>query len=251
MDPKNVKEEVKETVKDDSVETPPTKTSEVVPSPEVKVETPETPIKEVKEEVKVENKSQEQIDNLNIALREERKTNKENNEKYQKSLDENSEVIDSLRNVFVPKSEIEEDTEKGYLTEESLISILSNRDAEAKKKSQEDSRAKQNLEEIKELEITYDGTDGKLKYDDNEVLKWQETNQRLYLSPKEAFTAMKQADIIDYEVKQRLAGKKPAVEIDKPSAGGEVHIPTEEVLQTDSDVTNAVREAMEAVEAEI
>lgn len=105
--------------------------------------------------------------------------------------------------------------------------------------------------EIVDLSKEYDGTDGKPKYVDEEVLKWQQANDRLYLSPKEAFSQMKNKEIIDYQVKQRMAGSKPSQTVEQPAPSPGTHEPPEKKIQTDKDLRAAALEAMETADVEL
>ena len=104
------------------------------------------------------------------------------------------------------------------LTKEDLDQILIDRDA------RKDQEIKMKTEII-DLEKNYDGKDGKPKYDDKEVLTWQQANRKMYLSPREAFEQFKKSDIIEWEVKQRIKNAGKPVFQEKPGAGSEVKIP--------------------------
>ena len=236
-------EEVKETVA-------PSAPQEIAPSPEVKeeVKTEEKP-----EEVEV-NKDKEQISNLNTALKQEREERKKMAEKAQElenRVKESSETIGRLKQVFTPEEKKEIAAETQYMTKEEADDYFEQKFQEVQKKQEAEKKSEMIKTEIGTLEKEWDGLDGKPKYEDQEVLDWQKENNKLYLSPKEAFLSMRQNEIIDYSVKQRLAGKKDVQEVEKPGGGEINHQPEEKTPQTDEEVRKAVEEAISNLDKEI
>ena len=97
----------------------------------------------------------------------------------------------------------------------------------------------------------FDGKDGKPKYDDQEVLNWQKDNNKTYLTPKEAFNLIKQDELIDWKIKNRLAEKKEVENIEQSGAGTVVHDPKEYKPKNDQELRQAVLEAMNNLEKDI
>ncbi len=198
---------------------------------------------------------QTQIDNLNVALKQERDAskNKVDQSKVQElenQLKESQDTIGKLKGVFVPEEE-EEKPEPEALTKEQFDELWEEKSKEAEQKREEEKRSELIQKEIKDLSQKWDGKDGKPKYDDKEVLEWQQKNDLLYLTPKQAFHEKYRDELIDYEVKQRLAGKNPVQNVEQPSAGGGDHIPPETKPKTEKETRNAVLEAMNQAEAEV
>ncbi len=277
MEDKDVIEEVKKVVEGDDTETPPVETPEDAASQEVKTEpeeeikeeveeNPEEPEEEVEEvepepekKPKVEKsktkqeKLEEQISNLNIAIKNEREGKREDSEKItalQEELDEKNSLITDLKN---KPEELKLEEDYTGLTAQQVEEIFERKSAEKEKSDLTDKQAANVKKEIEELSIEFDGKDGKPLYEDAEVFKWQKEQNKLYLSPKEAFNAMKQNELIDWEVKQRLAGKKTTKKVEKPSATKEVHEPVKksEGPIDDTDMSKMVSEAINDVEREI
>ncbi len=220
----------------------PTSTSaeEEVTSPEVKPDVQEEP---VQKEVVDNSKTQEQINNLNVALKKERESKKELMEKLNQTVETQERLKEAL-NPTQPEPE-----EIAGLTAEQVEEMLDRREQQRKEEEQKQAQVEKIKEEVKTLESKWDGTDGKPKYDDKKVLEWQETNGKLHLSPSEAFNEMSRADIIDYELKQRLA-KKPDVQNVETPAGNQTREPQEKKPANTEDLRGAVLEAMEATSNE-
>lgn len=222
---------------------------ENVPSPEVKVEPP-------KEEVKVEEnaKMQEQINNLNIALKQERDKPKADPTKVtelEKKLEESNTINEKLKSVFAPE-EIPVEKTSDYFTRDEAEEFFKKKNEEQEASKKEEDHKAVVKGQINDLEKSWDGEEGKPKYNDQAVLKWQEENNKLYLLPKEAFAEMEHDAILDYEVKQRLAGKKPVENVEQPGGGGgEPASPEEKIPQTDQETRAAVQEAMENLDKEV
>lgn len=244
----NLKEEVQNAV-DAVVETPPTIVPENVSSPEVKVE--------VKQPEGVDKVSQlsEQVENLNRALREEREGKKGVSKKVEEleaqiaSLSETSKYTDKLKSVFSP--EVEEEEKPEFITKDDFEKMLQEKLEEQKKQLEHENQSKTIKEEIKSLETKWDGKEGKPQYDDQKVIEWQKQNNKLYLSPSEAFIAMYKDDIVEWEVKQRIAGVKPSVNPEVPGSSSPTHQPTETVPKTETELRKAILEAIENVDKEI
>ena len=235
--------------------------AENVPSPEVKLEsvkTEEVKPEEVKPEVKPAKTAEElqtQIDNLNVALKQERdisktKVDSSKVEELENQLKESQETIGKLKNVFVPETPPEE-TPPDTLTKEQLEDFWKEKSEEETQKRVEEKRTELIQGEIKELSEKWNGEEGKPKYDDKEILQWQQEKQCLHLTPKQAFREKYENELIDYEVKQRLAGKTPVENVEQPSAQTGNHIPPEVKPQTEAETRAAVLEAMEKAEAEV
>ena len=271
-----IKEEVTKVVNGDEAEPSTVEQPEDVTSQEVKTEPeeeieeeveetteePEGKVEEVEEEPiteeppKVEEetkltKLETQVSNLNTAIKDEREGKRENFEKIsalEKSLEEKNNLIDELKSNPTEPAE-------GYegLTAQQVEEIFERKTEERRKEESTAKLAADTKLEIQTLAKEYDGKDGKPLYDDTEVFKWQQTNQKLYLSPKEAFNVMKQNELVDYEVKQRLAGKKVTRKVEKPSAVKEVHEPVakKDGPVNDNDMGKMVSEAINDVEREI
>jgi len=247
----NNNEEVKEPT--EAVETPPTNSVEDESAQAVKTEEPKVESQpEVTKSVD-STKLEEQIGNLNKALAQERDSKKQNAEKVaqlEQRLEESQDVMDRMKNVFVPEEE--EQLQETYgLDEDRLIQILNERDEKSKQEKIEQERSTLIQNEIKELSEKYNGEDGNLKYDDNKVLEWQKQSNKLYLTPKEAFSAMNQKEIIDYEVKQALAGKKTVDNVEQPSSAPAQHEPAETIPKNDMETRQAVEEAMNNIGQDI
>lgn len=237
-------------------------------------ETPESPAEGVKPEqqpevkpveqqpanqepVKVETnpaKLSEQISNLNAALKQERDEKKQDKQKIadlEKKLEElngNLSVIDKIRGAFEPPKEPENQQPPRYLTHEEAEALWRQKE---EAKEQELLKEKQIMAikaEIEELEKVWDGKDGKPQYNDQEVLDWQQKNNKLYLSPTEAFNLMRKNEILDWEVKQRLNGRGPTPEVERPSGIQGDHNPTEKIPTDEVGLRNAIIEAMENAE---
>jgi len=222
----------------------PTAAKEEVASTEVKQEEPivETPQKEPTESVKL----QSQIDNLNVALKQEReakKTDADAMKQMQTELADSREAMDKLKNVFVPEQPKEEAPQGLTLTQ--LEDFYSKKEEEKTEQEQKTTQAEAVKKEVTTLETEWNGEDGRPKYEDKEVLAWQETNSKLYLSPKQAFNEMNEEAILDWKVKQRMAQKPNTENVEQPGGGAEERIPQENAPKTDAEVQQAVSDAMD------
>jgi len=259
MNLENVRSEVEKAINGDgaapqAAETPESSTEDVKPeqlTTEKQVEN-----NQVVETVKIESdpaKLSEQISNLNAALKQERAEKQQNKQKItelERKLEElngNLSVIEKIRGAFEPPKE-EEQQQPRYLTQEEVEAILKEREVA---KEQELLKEKQTLAikaEIENLEKTWDGKDGKPKYDDQEVLDWQTKNNKLYLSPTDAFNLMKKDEIIDWEIKQRISGRGPTPNVERPSGIQGNHHPVEKIPTDEAGLRNAIIEAIENAE---
>lgn len=81
--------------------------------------------------------------------------------------------------------------------------------AEAQQKIEEEKKKFQEnlINDVKTLEKDLDGSDGRPKYSDSEVLEWQKQNNKLYLHPKEAYELKYKNELIEWEVQKRLKNK--------------------------------------------
>ena len=255
MDDKEIKEQVNKAVEGDGTAPVAVETPEDVSSPEVKVEEPivekpkviKSEVIEPKEPVVVD-KKEEQISNLNIALKEEREARKievEARKKIETEFNEARPIIDRFKNFITPETPENPETLETpkFLTQEEAETLWQEKEEARKQESFKEKQAEVIKTEITTLEKEWDGIEGKPKYSDEEVLKWQQDNSKLYLSPVEAFGQMKKTEIIDWEVKQRLAGKKPVENVEQPGSSPDIHTPTETIPKTDKEI----REQIEAV----
>jgi len=246
MDPAEIKEQVKDAINNDGGAAP-AATPENVPSPEVKVEAPKEPIV-------VFDKAQEQINNLNIALKEERELRKvetEARKKVEEEFGKAKPILEKFQSVFTPEQAPAIDEKPKYLTQEEAEAIWQNKQEELKQQSFKEKQGEIIKNEVATLEKEWDGTDGKPKYLDEEVLKWQQENSKLYLTPVEAFNQMKKNEIIDWEVKQRLSGKKKVENVEQPGVSPEIHIPADFKPKTEKELRDTIAEAINAAEAEM
>ena len=226
-------------------------TPEVVPSPEVKVEEVKAPeaTPEVKAPENVDiNKFQTQIENLNIALKQERDSKRAEAEKIaalEADLAAYKEVNDKLKNVFTPQEAAPtEIVPPKYMTQEEVDAYMIQKQNESQAAMEQNQKVEAIKAEISTLEKEWDGTEGKPKYDDDEVLQWQKDNGKVYLSPSEAFSLMKKAEIIDWEIKQRLNARQETPGQEQPGSVRADHTPTEITPKTPQELRNAVIEAM-------
>lgn len=234
--------EVKKGVKEP--ESPPAP-EETVPSPEVK--------EEPKKAEEVSSKFEEQVKNLNTALKAEREEKRKESELHRQEMEEMKsklEPIDALRNAFTPKQAPIEEPEAG-LSEDKLEEFWAKKESE--RRQQEDRDNRQNLikTEVNSLSTEYNGTDGRPKYDDDEVIKWQEDNKKLYLTPSEAFREMKHNELLEYEVGKRLSSTPKAPNAEEPGGVPRERQPKEFKIESESETRAAVLEAMELEEANL
>lgn len=247
--PDDIKEQVKQAL-DGGTEPAPVQEKEA--SPEVKVEEPkvETP----KEPVVVLDKKEEQINNLNAALkqeREERKAEAEARKRIETEFNEAKPIIDRFKNFIAPEDKEETPATPKYLTAEEAEAFWQQKQEEQKQAAFKEKQVETIKSEISILEKEWNGADGRPKYSDEEVLKWQQENNKLYLSPMEAFMQKNRNDIIDWEVKQRLAGKNPVQNVEQPGVSPDIHVPTETLPKTDKELRDAIEAAMNSADAEM
>lgn len=195
---------------------------------------------------------QEQVNNLNIALKKQREEGKAESESQKAELAESKALLDRLKGAFNPEPEEEpEPEETKYMTPAQAEAFWAQKENERAQKEEEQKRTSAIKSEIADLEKKWDGVDGKPKYDDSKVLEWQKANEKLYLSPNEAFNAMNSKEMVDWEVKQRLAGKTPTEEVETPSPVPGEHEPKETLPQTEQETRAAIVEAIDNAEAEV
>jgi|2_EtaG_2_1085320.scaffolds.fasta_scaffold79296_1 hypothetical protein len=221
------------------------------------VEAPkETPAETPKDD-KTAKEKQEQIDNLNTALKEEREFRKMDAEESKKqigeiqtSLEKSQDTIQKLEGVFSPEEETP--AEETPLTESQVQEMIKKGNEERTK--EEDLKSKQGLikKEIKEMEKEWDGKDGKPKYDDDEIVRWQKDNDFLYLTPKQAFNERYHNEIVDFEAKKRMTEPKKVQDVETPSPIEGGHTPSEgEAPKSDLDLRQMVTEAMDTADEEM
>jgi len=233
--PEEIKEQVKDALNGGAAPVP---APEVVPSPEVKPEAPKT-------EPVVVDKKEEQISNLNAALKEEREARKQESEarkKIEEEFNEAKPIIERFKNLITPETAPIDEKPK-YMTQEEFETAWQAKQEEAKQQTFKEKQAEIINSEVVTLVKEWDGTEGRPKYVDEEVLKWQQENQKLYLSPKEAFTLMKANEIRDWEVKQVLSGKKKIENVEQPGVSPDIHTAPDNLPKTDKEL----REQIEAV----
>lgn len=224
---------------------------EEVSSPEVKQDQvqPEVKQPEVKQDDEV-GKLRDQIGNLNIALKKEREEGGRRVEELTRKLEETSSVYDRMKQVFSP-SEPEEE-QPVYATKQELEAAVNEKILQLKEEQVQNQKIEAYKQEIKTLEEKWDGKDGKPKYDDEAVLNWQRENNKIYLSPQEAFLQMKHSEILDYEVKQKLASAKPVQNVETQVAnptGNE--LPEDKTNNANLNTRKAILEAIEEASKEM
>ena len=224
-------------------------------------EEPSTPaenepsIPEVKEEVEkvdvVPNKLEEQVKNLNIALKQEREESKRKLGELSEELKKSSDFVARFQDVVNPKKQEEEPEAPSYATKDDIDLAVEAKLQAIKEEQLQNQKISEYKQEIKNLETEWNGEEGKPKYDDEEVLNWQRENERTYLTPRDAFYQMRHAEILDYEVKKRLSSANPAIEVEKPSSVPANH---EEKSWADAAKINtrdAIRQAIDDADKEM
>lgn len=189
-----------------------------------------------------------QINNLNTALREERGYSKKKIEEMTQKLEESTAVLDKFKQAFSSK---EEPQTQPYATPAEIDKLVEQKLQKIKEEQKQQEKVEEYKKQIKELETKWDGKDGKPKYDDSDVLAWQKDNNKVYLSPEEAFFQMKRNDILDYEVKQRMSTKKSAVDVEKTSSESRDDSRPDEKSLAETDTRSAVLQAMEDISKEM
>jgi len=231
-----------------AVEPTTTPAEEIVTSQEVKTEVPVAEVAPVQDNVVDMAKMQEQISNLNTALKQERDTGKVESKELKEELARSKETIDKLKNVFSPEVAVEEVNET--LSIDKITALLDERDNKKKEDESRETQAQKIKAEVSDLEKEWNGAEGKPKYEDEKVLDWQENNQKLYLSPREAFNEMNRDTIIDWEIKNRL-NKKPEVQsVETPGGSPTSREPIEMKPKTTEELRSAISEAMDAASDE-
>ena len=236
-------EEVKEPVKVDGGE--PSTPEQPVSSPEVKVEEPIVNPIDNKDVSKLE----EQVGNLNIALKKEREEGRQKIEDLTKKLDNSTAVLDRFKNAINPEEEKLQ--EPAYITKEDLEQSREDIKKELQEEYVENQKIEEYKQEITNLETKWDGKDGKPQYKDQEVLDWQKDNNKTYLSPNDAFMQMKHQEIVDYEVNQKIKKAKPIENVEQPATTPQTHESVEIKPESDMDLRKAVLEAVENADKEM
>lgn len=228
------------------VVTAPTNTDEVVTSPEVKPEV--TPVVEpvvptpVSEKVVDVDKINEQLTNLNKALSIERDEKKA----LREEIESNKAFYDKMKNVFVPEvpAEVtpaiwEQDKFEEWYAQKEQVKLEENKTKEIQDKI---------TSQIDTLSKEWDGSEGKPKYDDAEVYKWQKDNGKTHLLPDEAFFLMKRDDLLDWKSKQVIEKAKTWITSEKPSGVSTEHTPSITKPKTDQELREAALEAMSSTD---
>jgi hypothetical protein len=186
-------------------------------------------------------KLEEQYNNLQIALRQEREESAKKVKTLEDQLSAALPILDKMKGVFVPPQQQEE--KKEYLTAEQLLQILEQKEQEkAQERARQDYRAAID-KEIQDLTTEWNGENGKPKYDDGEVLDWQEKNRKLNLTPKAAFLEYKLNEILDWKIKSTTKTEAPVVTT--PGSGGE-RVPSDPNKITSENVFDAVKAELQA-----
>lgn len=274
-----VKEEVKKVVTGDESDTPPEENQEDESSQEVKTETTEeesddvvdkereesmeeseddseveesesekTESKEETSEKADTSKLEKQISNLNVALKQERESKREDSQKIS-DLQEQIEKKDVELKIAIDSAGDTSDISMSKINE-----IVEGKLREKEEENKTQQQAKKVKEQIKELSEKYNGKEGKPLYDDSEIFKWQKENNKLYLSPEEAFFAKNKNELVDYEVKQRLSKKKAIKGVEKSSTTKATHDPVKKEKDgpvDDNSMSKMISDAMDNVEREI
>lgn len=265
MEKDETQKEVEKLVLGDDAESSPAEepkkesSPEVKPDPEPAKEPEKEPAKEPEPapepakpiEGKNADQLQTQVNNLNIALKKQRDEGKAESEALKKELTESKALLDRLKGAFAPEPEEEpEPSETKFMTQEQLDDYWEKKENERTQKEEEEKRTASLQTEVATLEKQWDGQEGKPKYDDTAVLQWQKDNEKLYLPPTEAFNMMYRKEILDFEVKQRMAKVKSPQDVEKPSSQAGVHEPGEILPKTEQETRRAVEEAIDIAEAE-
>lgn len=232
----------------DAADVTPSVAPEIVPAAPVKepIVEPVVPVID-----KDPSELKKQIDNLNVALRTERESNKTKLTEMERKLEESSVVSEKLKNVFAPEVPQEKPAEPIFLTPEDVDRAVDKKLQAIKEEQSQNEVVQKYKEEIKTLETEWDGKDGKPVYNDDEVLNWQRDNGKTYLGPKDAFLQMKHNELIDYEVKQRLNGVKPVINVEKPISAGGDHQPGDQLKNSSINTRDAIRAAMDEADKEM
>lgn len=199
-------------------------------------------------------KLKQQVENLNIALKKEREEGGKKVEQLRAKLDETSSLYDRMKNVFVPEERNDEEYNSNYATKDELESIVNQKLQQLKEEQIQNQKVEAWKQEIKSLENEWNGKNGKPVYNDEQVLNWQRENNKVYLSPKEAFLQMKHDDILDYQVKQKLSSINSVENVETPSNVPGEHNP-ENTNSRDRNINlntrDAIREALEEADKEM
>lgn len=235
----NVNEQVLKAITTATATAPETEVKDV-PSTEVKpLETvvTTTVVPETNKNVDID-KINEQLTNLNKALSIERAEK----QALKADLDSVKPFYEKMKTAFVPEEQVvvapemseKEKFNEWYQEEENKkLEIIQTEKIQNQIKS-----------EIEALEKEWDGSDGKIKYDDVKLYKWQKDNGKTHLMPEEAFFLMNKDTILDWKSKQVVSKANNWITSEKPSWVSSEHTPTLNKPKTDQEIRNAVLEAM-------
>lgn len=210
-------------------ETPPTPET---PQEPVKEEPKPTPTLEPKETPSVQRETEETLIDIGgdkVPIDELRNGYMRQKDYTQKTQDlaEKSKSIDNLmgkwskiESAFKPEIPIESEEPHPSLRQEDVEKLVDEKLAEKERRATVD-------REVDNCTKEFNGGDGRPKYNDSEIWKWQQENKKTYLSPKEAYEARYKNELIDWEVQQRLKKAGTSVQSERVSSGGEVNIPQE------------------------
>lgn len=177
-----------------------------------------------------------EVDGQNITHEDIRKwrEDSENKNKWQtdltqkaQKLSETAETLDQLKAIFVKEEKKESLTPEevdfrkqadGFLKDPYVTTIIQEmaekkiqertQEENAKKTEEEKKIIQQKVvEQVRNLEKDINGSDGRPKYVDKEILEWQKENKKLYLSPQEAYEAKFRNELFEWEIQKRLKNK--------------------------------------------
>src|SRR3990167_2867527 len=132
-------------------------------------------------------------------------------------LAEKARQLEAIQGVLSPQPPTPPPTPPEYLTQDQVEKLF----AEREQKLEQKAALKQ---EVTKLSEEFTGTDGRPKYDDNEIWQWQSATGQTYLPPRDAFKKKYENELLDWEVKQRLAKAGSPVFTEQPQAGN-VNLP--------------------------
>jgi len=222
---------------------------EVKPTESVVVDTPapsegeDKPTKSEPEKDVVVDKSKEQLENLNKALSIEREEKK----KLREEFEETKSLMEKMKNVFTPEKDVVENPEE-KTEQEKFEEWYAAKESEKEQNNKTIELQKKIEAEIETLSKEWDGKEGKPKYDDAEVYKWQSDNNKKYLTPEEAFFSMKRDDILDWKAKQVISRASSGISSEKPSGSSGEHNPEKTTPKNEQELRNAVLEAISSSE---
>lgn len=194
-------------------------------------------------------KLEENYNNVVVALKQERELNKKALSEKETQINELKSVTDKLKNVFSDPKPAEPEV-KEVLTIDAVEELWAKKEQE---KAYEDQKKKQTeliKNEIAAVEKEWNGENGKPKYIDSEVLKWQTENGKLSLTPRAAFLEMKHNEIIDWAIKSKTTSKPDVNNVMTPGGSPVERNPKEFTPTNEAETKQAILAAMDAYEAD-